>query len=1058
MIQRHDKASQAEVVATGGAPLSFGQQRMWFLDKLVSGSSFYHLSSAVRLTGALDVDALSRAVREVVDRHEVLRCRIQVTDGIPVQFPADSPALEVIDLSGDAALDRAREAMLERSRLPFDLSRGPMARMCLARVAEQEHVLGVTLHHIAADAWSFGIMFDEIARLYEAFSLGRESPLPALPAQYRDFAAGQRERLEDGRLGADLEFWRRELAGAPSAIELPLDRPRPKMASYAGASVPLQVKPELAAALRKIARQERSTLFMVLLAAFGVMLVRWTGQDDIVVGVPAAGRGRKEFDGLIGFFVNTVAMRLGYSGDPAFAELVRQVRATTLNALAHQELPFDALVDELNPERDLGRNPLVQVVFQLENTSRGEKVDQARWAGVDAEWLPWNDLTTTRFDLSVMLTEAEGGLRGELVYATELFDRETAQRAARWYLHVLELVAADSGTRLSQLRLDNAVRVSPWRAGGGGERAATVGELFLAQAARTPDAEAVACLGRALSYAELSARAIGLAGRLRRMGVGPEATVGVCLHPSLELIVAIMGIVLAGGAYVPVDPESPGERVTSILKDAAARVVVTTSRAAAGRDLSGAAAVYLDVGHEVARDGLARDGAVVPDPTPAAGPENLLNVIYTSGSTGRPKGVMVRHAHVTDYVTWCLQHLPVMEGGSVPLTSSVSFAGVTLSLFGALLSGRRLVVPDPDDQFSWCADRAEYAFVKLTPSALRYAWHRFGPCWGRWSCVILASEPVRRTDLELVQSVPGVRVVVHYGSTETNGSAVWWPEGSDLPALDPPIGWPISSTRLLVTDPWGDHAPAGISGELFIGGPSVARGYLGQPALTAERFLPDPYGPPGSRMFRTGDLVRRRADGTLEFLGRADRQVKIRGYRVELDGLEHELRSQDSVADAAVTAIADPAGGTAVAAYVVPVPGTELTADGLRGELSRTLPSYLLPARLVITARLPRTTSGKVDYQSLAAIPAADIAGGDQSQTPGERRMAAIWADVLHTAEPGRDANFFSLGGNSLLAIQILSRVRDSFGVDLPLQAIFEVPTIRALTLRVQRTGQSLEP
>jgi amino acid adenylation domain-containing protein len=1032
---------------------------MWFLDKLVSGSSFYHLSSAVRLTGALDVDALSRAVREVVARHEVLRCRIQMTDGIPALFPADGPALEVLDLPGDAAWDRAREAMLERSRLPFDMSRGPMARMCLARVAEHEHVLGITLHHIAADAWSFGIMFDEISRLYEAFALGRESPLPALPAQYRDFAAWQRERLADGRLGADLEFWRRELAGAPSAVELPLDRARPKMASYAGASVPLQVKPELAAALRKIARQERSTLFMVLLAAFGVTLARWTGQDDIVVGVPAAGRGRKELDGLIGFFVNTVAMRLRLSGDPAFTELVRRVRATTLNVLAHQELPFDALVDELNPERDLGRNPLVQVVFQLENTSRGEKADQARWAGVDAEWLPWNDLATTRFDLSVMLTEAEGGLRGELVYATELFDRETAQRAAGWYLHVLELVAADSRASLSELRLDHPGRVSPRRGNGAVERAegATVGELFLAQAARTPDAEAVACLGRALSYAELSARATGLAARLRRMGVGPEATVGVCVHRSLELIVAVLGIVVAGGAYVPVDPESPAGRVTTILTDAAARVVVTTSRAAAGLDLSGVAAVYLDSGHEVARDGLERDVAA-PGPAPAAGPENLLNVIYTSGSTGRPKGVMVRHAHVTDYVAWCLRHLPVTEGGSVPLTSPVAFAGVTLPLFGALLSGRRLVVPDPDDQFSWCADHAEYAFVKLTPSALRYAWHRFGPCWGRWGCVILASEPVRRADLELVQSVPGVRAVVHYGSTETNGSAVWWPEGSDLPALDPPIGWPVSSTRLLVTDRWGDHAPAGVPGELFIGGPSVARGYLGQSALTAERFLPDPYGPPGSRMFRTGDLVRRLSDGTLEFLGRADRQVKVRGYRVELDGLEHELRSQDSVADAAVTTVADPAGGLALAAYVVPVPGTELTADGLRGDLSRTLPSYLLPARLVITARLPRTASGKIDYPSLAAIREAGIAGGDHSQAPAERTMAGIWVDVLHTAEPGRDANFFSLGGNSLLAIQILSRVRDSFGVDLPLRAIFEAPTIRALTLRVQRAGTSIHP
>ena len=631
-------------------------------------------------------------------------------------------------------------------------------------------------------------------------------------------------------------------------------------------------------------------------------------------------------------------------------------------------------------------------------------------------------------------------MRGELNYATELFDEATASRVATWYLRILRRVADDPTARVSALTLaDPAESGSCAARCAGADRGprATIGELFAAQVDRTPQATALACGDRSLTYAELWSRADGLAGRLRGLGVGPEVTVGICAEPGVDLIVAIMGVVLVGGAYVPLAPDFSPERAAMTLDDAAVRVVAFTGRTV----------LYAEE--------AAQGGPRVADP--AAGPDNLLNVIYTSGTTGRPKGVMVRHAHVADYVLWCLEHLPVKPGGSVPLTSSVGFAGVTLALFGSLLSGRRLVVPDPDDQFSWAAGEQEYSFVKLTPSALRYAWHRSGRCWDRWGCGILASEPVQPRDWELVRSAPGVTAVVHYGSTETNGSTTWWP-GEDAPTGDvapsqaPPIGWPVSSARVLILDRWGNPVPAGVPGEMFIGGPSVARGYLGRPGLTAERFVPDPFGPPGARMFRTGDLARRAPDGALEFLGRADRQVKIRGYRVELDGLEQELRTVDGVADAAVTTVPDPAGGLALAAFAVPAPAAQLSAEGLREVLSRRLPGYLVPTRLAVVHSLPRTTSGKVDHPLLAGTgPAAGPPAGDPPHTLTEQAMAAIWADVLNVPEPGRDSNFFTLGGHSLLAVLILARIRDAFGADLPLQVIFEDPTVADLSRHVQR-------
>ena len=1012
---------------------------------------------AIRLTGALNVPALERAVSELMARHEVLRCRIELVDGAPVQFAAAAAVLEIVDVSGEGASKRASETLAEWTERPFDLSRGPLIRLRLARLGDQEHVFAVTVHHIAADAWSVGVLQAELAALYRAFAAGEPSPLPELPLQYGDYAVWQREWLSGERLHSELKFWRQALAEAPSALELPLDRTRPRVASYRGSAVPFRVDASLTAALKRLAGHERATLFMVLLAAFEVLLVRWSGHEDVLVGVPTAGRVRREVEGLIGFFVNTLVMRLSASGNPTFAELVRRVRETALDVFDHQDLPFEALVEQLGPERDLGRNPLVQVSFQLVN-KRGRQPDrvagvEARLAGLSAEPFFTKDRTATHFDLSVIVTETAEGLLGEFTYATDLFDGDTIGRLAQSYLRVLRRAAEVPLHPVSALTLaDPPETARAWAEGAGSARGAdqTIGELFRRQAHRSPEAVAVVCEGQSLSYGELQSRANQLARHLRRLGVGPEVAVGLCLDRSLETVVAILAIIEAGGAYVPVDPGMPANRAALILDDAGASVVVTISRLA-GRpgfpDEPGTTVVCLDR----VQDQVSAEADV--DLEQVALPDSLLSVMYTSGSTGRPNGVMVRHGHVARYVIGCLDELPCANGGAVPLTSSISFAGATLPLFGSLLSGRCLIVPDRDDQFSWCTSHDRYSFVKLSPSALRYAHDRFGPCWQGWGCVVLASEPVKPGDWELLRTAEGVTAFVDYGTTETNGSTLWQaapgPGGRGLP-----IGLPLAPAQVLVLDRWGDIAPPGVPGEIFIGGSCVARGYVGRPGLTAERFVANPFGPPGSRLFRTGDRGRRAADGHLEFLGRADRQVKIRGYRVELDDVEHELLALDDTAGVAVTAGHDGSGAPALTAYVSVKPGRELSPADVRNELAQRIPGYMIPARLALVADLPRTPGGKIDRRALAAIAVPAVAGGDPPQTPAEHTMAEIWADVLHVGGLGRDDDFFALGGHSLLAMQILGRIGDAFGVDLSIQVIFEAPTIAALTRCVEQSRQ----
>jgi amino acid adenylation domain-containing protein len=1039
----------AKVDRSGGWPLSFGQQRLWILARLAPENPFYHMDSVMELTGTLDVGALERAVAEVVSRHEVLRSRIEVIDGVPMQFVGESAALEVVEVSGDGAQERAREVVANRAQRPFDLSLGPLIRVCLVRLSQDEHVLAMTLHHIAADAWSIGVLRAELQTLYTAFAAGLPSPLPTLPVQYGDFAVWQRDWLNGERLESGLRFWRQELAGAALDLDLPLDRARPRISSYQGSSVQLRLDAAVTTTLKRMARREHATLLMVLLAAFGVLLVRWTGQEDVLVGVPTAGRVHRNLEGLIGFFVNTLVMRLRSTGDPTFAELLRRVRETALDVFQHQDLPFEVLVEELNPERDLGRNPLVQVTFQLDKAPVRRPSGQT---SLEAKPFARNMNTRNHFDLSVRMTEAGENIYGEIKYATDVFRKDTIERLAQSYLRILRQVTEDPARQVSALTLaDPPEPLSAPDKGSAisaGVADQTIGGLFVRQAHRTPDAVAVACENRCLTYSGLRLRVNRLARYLRRRGVGPEVIVGLCLERSIEMVVAVLGIIEAGGAYVPLDPELPPNRVSKILEDSEVPVVVTTSGLAGRFDFEGQAVVRVDRD----RDLVATEADA--DLVDFARPDNLLYVLYTSGSTGQPKGVMVRHAHVVDYVMWCLEHLPIADGGAVPLTSSISFAGVTLALFGSLVSGRCLVVPSQTDIFSWCTSYDRCSFVKLTPSALRYAHRRFGRCWDGWGSIILASEPVRHRDLELLRTASDVIPAIHYGTTETSGSTLRQPLIGEAPTEELLVGRPVSTTQVLVLDRWGEPVPPGVPGEVFIGGPSIARGYLGQPALTAERFVPNAFGAPGSRLFRTGDRARWSPDGNLEFLGRADRQVKIHGFRVALDDVECQILALDDVADVAVTTASDPNGDPILAAYVSVEPGCDLSPDDLRSELEHRLPRYMVPVRLAIVADLPRTSGGKVDRSALAAIAVAAPVRGDPPLSADEQAMAAIWADVLHLNVLGRNDNFFAVGGHSLLAAQVLARVQDNLGVSLPFEVIFEAPTIAAFTRRVQQAGQ----
>ncbi|WP_420126422.1 non-ribosomal peptide synthase/polyketide synthase [Longimicrobium sp.] len=1048
----------------GPLPLSFAQERLWFIDRLEPGSAVYNLPVvAWRPAGELDQAALERALGEIVRRHDALRTVFAEVDGSPVQVvaPFSGFSLPVEDLSGLGQAEREaafRRREGEEARRTFDLSAGPLFRAVLLSLGADEHVLLLSMHHIVSDGWSLGVLQRELGALYAAYRDGRDSPLPELPVQYADYAVWQREHLA-GVLNRQLAYWRERLAGAPELLELPADHPRPPVQTYRGVSIPVQLSPELLERLEALGRGEGATLYMTLLGAFQVLLSRYSGGEDIVVGSPIAGRTRGEVEGLIGFFVNTLVLRTDLSGDPSFREILRRVREATLGAYAHQELPFEKLVAELQPERSLSHSPLFQVMFTLQNAGVGGGGGAP--AGLETNGAG-PAMEVAKFDLSLELVATPRGLRGALNYSTDLFERGTIERMLGHLERVLEQVADDADVRLSQLELlgdaERALVLEAWnRTEAEVPAALCIHELFEVQAARTPDAVAVRFEDASLTYAELNARANQLAHHLRGLGVGPEVRVGVLMERSLEMVVSLLAVLKAGGAYVPLDPGLPAERLAYMLVDADVAVLLTQERLRGILPASELPALEVDA----AWDSIARESA--ENPAPVVTPSNVAYVIYTSGSTGRPKGVMNQHRGVVNRLVWMQAHFGLSADDVVLQKTPFSFDVSVWEFFWPLQQGATLVMARPDGHrdplyLQEIIEAEGVTTLHFVPSMLQSFVEAVEP--GRCASlrhVVCSGEALPPALVHRFYDRFAAPVVLTnlYGPTEAAVDVSCWTCAREEAADVVPIGRPVWNTQLYVLDAALKPAPVGVPGELYIGGVQVARGYQGRAAMTAERFVPDPFSAePGARLYRTGDRARWRADGAIEYLGRLDFQVKVRGFRIELGEIEARLAEHADVREAVVIARAD-AGEQRLVAYVVG--GVE--TDALRAHLRRSLPEYMVPAAFVRLDALPLTANGKLARK---ALPVPEFAAGADRyvapRTPAEEVLAGIWAEVLRLERVGVEESFFQLGGHSLLATRVVSRVRDAFGVELPLRALFEAPTVAELSRRVEEMRRAGAP
>ncbi|MET0395626.1 MAG: amino acid adenylation domain-containing protein, partial [Longimicrobiaceae bacterium] len=1049
------------VERAGPLPLSFAQERLWFIDRMEPGSAAYNIPVARRLWGGLDVAALRRALGEIVRRHETLRTVFAEVDGSPVQViaPSGGFALPVEDLSALGEADREaslRRRAGEEARRAFDLAAGPLFRAALLRLGAEDHVLLLSMHHIVSDGWSMGVLFRELSALYAAYREGGESPLAEPGVQYADFAVWQREQLAGEALDRQLAYWRERLAGAPELLELPTDHPRPAVQTSRGAHERIELPGELLERLRALGRSGGATLYMVLLGAFQALLSRYSGSEDVVVGSPIAGRTRKEVEELIGFFVNTLVLRVDLGGDPGFREVLGRAREATLGAYENQEVPFEKLVAELQPQRSLTHSPLFQVLFTVQNAEGpGNALAGLEVGGAGPA------MEIAKFDLSLALAATPRGLRGGLNYSTALFDRGTALRMLGHLARVLEQVAADADVRLSRLELlgeaERALVLDGWnRTAAGYPADRCIHELFEAQAARAPGAVAVRFEEESLTYRELNERANRLAHHLRGLGVGPDARVGVCVERGPAMIAGLLAILKAGGAYVPLDPAYPADRLRYMLEDSAPAALVTQSSLAgafAGLDVP---AVHLDA--------PAPAWAEEPATNPACAgltPDNLAYVVYTSGSTGRPKGVMVEHRSLVNHTAWQAAAFGIGAPDTVLQRTSISFDASAWELWTPLAAGARMLLlssaaaRDPGAIARAMAEAGVTVaqFVPLLLQAVLGA----RPADTPLPCRILfcGGEPLPAALVEEARSAGVGEVVNLYGPTEATVDSTSYP----CPAGDgraPSIGRPIANARVYVLDARGEPAPVGVAGELYVGGAGVARGYLGRAGLTAERFVPDPFLPgAGARLYRTGDLGRWRADGTLEFLGRTDFQVKVRGFRIEPGEIEAALLEHEGVRECAVLAREDAPGEKRLVAYVA----GDARAEALRAHARRSLPEHMVPAAFVFLDALPLTPSGKLDRR---ALPAPDLASAEERhvapRTPVEEVLAGIWAETLRLERVGVEDGFFELGGHSLLATRVVSRVRELFGVELPLRALFEGPTVAELAGRVEEIRRAELP
>ncbi|MES1240711.1 MAG: amino acid adenylation domain-containing protein, partial [Acidobacteriota bacterium] len=999
-------------------PLSFGQERFWFLDRLLAGSpgvSAYNIPLALRLRGALDVPALAAALGEVVRRHEVLRTTYPTVAGRPVQKtgPDAGVALPLVDLRSVPDRDGAVRTILARAAArPFDLENGPMLRALLLRVGETDWIALLALHHIAGDGWSFGILVRELGALYAG------ETLPELPLQYADFAAWQREVLERGLAEEQLAYWKRRLAGAPSQLSLPADRPRPAVQSYRGGG-----QKDTFPDLRPLSRREGATPFMVLLAAFAALLSRYTGQTDIVIGTPVAGRTRSETEGLIGLFLNTLALRVDLSGEPDFRALLVRVREVTLEAFGHQDLPFERIVEELDPARDLSRTPIFQVHLVLQNTP----VSAVELPGLTLA--PQEvELATTKFDLALSATEMGNGLIATWAYSTDLFDATRIARQRGHFAALLEAVLADPGRPLLDLPLlseGEKHQLLEWNATSNDWPAEPcLPEMIEDQVRRTPGAVAVSFEGEDLTYAELWERAGGVAAWL---GDRPDELIGIRAERSLELVVGLVGILRAGAAYVPIDPSYPAERIAFMVEDSGVSVLLDAATIRGVVQGPGVGARFI-------------------------APSTAAYAIYTSGTTGRPKGAVNSHRAIRNRLLWMQEAYGLTPDDRVLQKTPFSFDVSVWEFFWPLITGARLVVALPgghqDPSYLVRTIREEgVTTLHFVPSMLRVFLDAPGAEPADLKRVICSGEALPADVVRRFHEIlPGVELHNLYGPTEAAVDVTAWPCVEDEPSI--PIGRPIANTTIHLVDPALGLVPVGIPGELYIGGVQPARGYHNRPELTAERFVPDPFGSAGSRMYRTGDLARWRPDGAVEYLGRIDHQVKIRGVRIELGEIEAALADHPDVGAAVVIAK-----DQRLVAYLV---GGE--KEALQAHLASRLPEAYMPSAFVFLDEMPLSPNGKVDRKALPE-PDAPVSTRERVEpsTPLERFLAGLWSETLGV-EAGIHDSFFELGGNSISGAVLVNRLQRELGEVVPVAAIFEAPTVARMAAWLSKGRRKLTP
>lgn len=1025
-------------------PTTFAQQRLWFLEQLQPGSTSYLVPWSLRIEGALNISALEKSLDEIVHRHEILRTTFAWKDEMPMQVVgAQSFRLPVLNLSGlDNPEQKAEELARAEARIPLDLERGPLFRAQLLKLGPQLHVMLLTMHHIIFDGWSRRILIQELSALYDAFCAGKTPALPQPALQYADYAVWQRKKLQGATLEKHLSYWRQQLAGVPASLDLPFDRPRPAVQTFNGAKLPVAFSRELTARLNAYSREQGATLFMTLLAGFQILLSRYSHQDDICVGTPIANRNRAELEEMIGFFANTLVMRAQLPEEASFEEVLAQVRETSLDAYAHQDVPFEKLVEELRPERNLGQNPLFQVLFSLQNAPR----QAFELPGLRLRLMDLGE-TTSKFDISAFLVETPEGIRGRFEFNTDLFDSATIERMIGHYETLLSGVIEHPALPVSQVPILSPEERSRVLEGWNATEAEypqdmLLHELFEAQARSTPDAVAAVCGNEHIDYRALDQNADRLAAYLQEKGVGRETLVGIFLDRSLDMVTTLLAVLKAGGAYIPLDPAYPPERIAFILEDAGTPVLITQQSLLNILPPTRAEVITL----ESVRGKL---NGKRQDASQVRAEDSLAYVLYTSGSTGKPKGVQITHRNLVNFLK-SMQAEPGLSGKDTLLAvTTLSFDIAGLEIYLPLITGAKIVL----------ASRSEAADGRrLTELLLKHRATVMQATPATWRMMMEAGWE-GSSDLRVLcggEALPGnlaaqliprcAELWNMYGPTETT----IWSSVHKVEAVSPvlPIGRPIANTTFYILDSHLQPVPEGVSGELFIGGDGVARGYFRRAELTEAKFIADPFDRrPGRHLYRTGDLAKYLHDGDVQYLGRTDFQVKVRGFRIELGEIETILAKHPSVQQSVLVAREDLPGDKRLVAYIVPKSGRQLTLVEARSYLKQTLPDYMLPSGLVTLECLPLTPNGKVDRKALPKPEASKSTAGSSAPPRDEleTKLAGLWQEILGVSGVNVTDNFFDLGGHSLMAVRLVNGIKKLTGVEIPLTALFQDATIERL-------------